>query len=279
MDSNQQLNNNTKLLKKILDLLSIKNKHEGWNNEKYTYDDYEISKSSVQYLLPIDYTNNSTSYDQNNDTESNEPLITHLSTPVLYLCFMLFIYAFVILIVLISAIYSHRKRNGYSYEDDDLEEELSEQSSYESSSDEHLPTLSNQSSVKYTKLVTDYVDDYNEPINETNTTIKSNDLNKLNKKKKKIDKTKNIQIKKLKNQLKHHLAHSKYDLNDKINLIKYFSLYNKIFKPFKKSKGYFKKLIQSSKMSSNSTRFKTSEQTVKIDDLNELTIHNSMDII
>lgn len=279
MDSNQQLNNNTKLLKKILDLLSIKNKQEGWNSEKYTYDDYEISKSSVQYLLPIDYTNNFTSFDENNDTESSEPLITHLSTPVLYLCFMLFIYASVILIVLISAIYSHRKRNGYSYEDDDLEEELSELSSYESSSEEHLPTLPNQSSVKYTKLVTENIDDYNKPTNETNTIIISNDLNKLDKNKKKIDKIKNIQMKKIKNQLKHHLAHSKYDLNDKINLIKYFSMYNKIFKPFKKSNGYFKKLIKSSKMSSNSTRFKTSEQTVKIDDLNELTIHNSMDII
>jgi hypothetical protein len=279
MDSNQQLNNNTKLLKKILDLLSIKNKQEGWNSEKYTYDDYEISKSSVQYLLPIDYTNNFTSFDENNDTESSEPLITHLSTPVLYLCFMLFIYASVILIVLISAIYSHRKRNGYSYEDDDLEEELSELSSYESSSEEHLPTLPNQSSVKYTKLVTENIDDYNKPTNETNTIIISKDLNKLDKNKKKIDKIKNIQMKKIKNQLKHHLAHSKYDLNDKINLIKYFSMYNKIFKPFKKSNGYFKKLIKSSKMSSNSTRFKTSEQTVKIDDLNELTIHNSMDII
>ena len=269
MDSNQELNNNTKLLKKILDLLSIKNKQEGWNNEKNTYDDYEISKSSVQYLLPIDdYTNNFTSFDENNDTESSEPLITHLSTPVLYLCFMLFIYASVILIVLISAIYSHRKRNGYSYEDDDLEEESSELSGYESSSDEHLPTVPNQSTVKYTKLVTENIDDYNKPNNETNTTIIRNDLNKLDKNKKKIDK--------IKNQLKHHLAHSKYDLNDKINIIKYFSMYNKIFKPFKKSNGYFKK---SFKMSSNSTRFKTSEQTVKIDDLNELTIHNSMDII
>lgn len=48
---------------------------------------------------------------------SNDYLLNQLKTPLFYILFMLVLYVLIILVVFMSAIYSHRKRVGYNYDE------------------------------------------------------------------------------------------------------------------------------------------------------------------
>ena len=167
-DKNFNLNE-TKLVKTILNMLLKVGRRKF---HKYPeLDESAYDESTLQYLIPTDYEiNNSSAYfiDNNvstNETGSTSSLMTQLSTPILYIVFMMFIYALIILIVFISAIYSHRKRIGYTY-DENLSDDC------DSSSCESSDEISNFNSVKYSKLLNNDQDEYKQ-LKET---INTNDI-------------------------------------------------------------------------------------------------------
>jgi hypothetical protein len=87
--------------------------------------------SEIFGLMPADYDDESLPLNQSrnlfggeddysvymNESYSNQYLINQLKTPLFYILFMLLLYVVIILVVFMSAVYSHRKRDGYSYED------------------------------------------------------------------------------------------------------------------------------------------------------------------
>ena len=99
--------------------------------DTYDYDiiSNQSSSSSIELfgLTPIDYdggilADNITNFigEYSNDIgepESASLLISQLSTPLIYILFMLLLYVIIIFVVFISALYSHRKRIGYRYND------------------------------------------------------------------------------------------------------------------------------------------------------------------
>lgn len=76
-----------------------------------------FDNKSLLFQDDQDYSSSSSSF--YNDTFSSDQLVSQLKTPLFYILFMLLIYGAIILVVFMSAIYSHRKRAGYSYEDDE----------------------------------------------------------------------------------------------------------------------------------------------------------------
>ena len=94
----------------------------------------ETFPTRIYGLLPVEYdggfvNDNGSSLLDNFYTSENGTLTTNeiqFSTPILYILCMMFIYGFIILVVCIYALYSHRKRIGYNYD-----EQLDEYSSSE----------------------------------------------------------------------------------------------------------------------------------------------------
>ena len=76
--------------------------------------------SSSDYDTGLIFDNGSSllsDYSTENDTISSSQLISQLSTPLIYILFMLLIYSSIILVVFMSAVYTHRKRVGYNYDE------------------------------------------------------------------------------------------------------------------------------------------------------------------
>ena len=111
--------------------------------DTYDYDKALNQSSSIQLfgLLPTDYdgglvVDNGTNILGEYSSELDEPesaglLVNQLSTPLIYILFMLLLYAAIIFVVFMSALYSHRKRIGYNYDED-----FPDSTSTNSSSDE-----------------------------------------------------------------------------------------------------------------------------------------------
>ena len=119
-----------------------------WPQERSNKTQLPLAKTRFFGLLPIDYDGGFV-VDNNNNNESSSVLSdlyasenrngtltasqvinNELSSPLMYIMSMLFVYAFIILVVFVFALYSHRKRIGYNY-DDSLENLDSSESSCE----------------------------------------------------------------------------------------------------------------------------------------------------